>query len=642
MRINDLARELEVKSKEVLDYLAEIGVEGKRSHSSSLEEDQIAKVKAHFAGEKARRGATSKRAARHEEPVEVPEETHEPEPVVEEPAPAPPPSPRVAEKPATPVAAAPAPPASAAPARALVPPGARPGGRRIMKTTMRSAAAPAPPTAPTPAAPPSAPPKEAAPVAPVTPPPAPVPPPQAAPEVVVEPPTAPPAPPAVPGTPGNPLRRPPMSPDRFAGRPSLVQGVPARGTVPPGTIIRRPDQVPHLNQPRPAPVSAAPGAARPGSRPIYQRPGGPSSAPGGRPGGSAAPGARPGFSRPGGPPSGAPGARPYERRPMHPTRARPVGPGGPVLAPPPGAPLPPGPSRGRPRPAAQQTRDKERPQGRRGGPVREPVAGMAPREINRTITITEGVTVKELAEKLGEKAKDLIQMMLLRRGIMANINQALDNTVAIDIAKHFGAEASVVTFEEQEVTETTETENAADLVKRAPVVTIMGHVDHGKTSLLDAIRSTNVTASEAGGITQHIGAYSVEINNRRIAFIETPCHEAFTRMRARDRLVARCIDEGDPAVVDFHRICTDMLRDSAGFRRRHVGGADGIEERRFSVIDVAHDGDHGGPLDEIGGVFGLGCFGDFLFLEGHHAGFRTKVLGDVDGHRIVQRLVDVG
>ncbi len=218
---------------------------------------------------------------------------------------------------------------------------------------------------------------------------------------------------------------------------------------------------------------------------------------------------------------------------MHPTRARPVGPGGPVLAPPPGAPLPPGPSRGRPRPAAQQTRDKERPQGRRGGPVREPVAAMAPREINRTITITEGVTVKELAEKLGEKAKDLIQMMLLRRGIMANINQALDNTVAIDIAKHFGAEASVVTFEEQEVTETTETENAADLVKRAPVVTIMGHVDHGKTSLLDAIRSTNVTASEAGGITQHIGAYSVEINNRRIAFIDTPGHEAFTRMRAR-------------------------------------------------------------------------------------------------------------
>jgi len=165
--------------------------------------------------------------------------------------------------------------------------------------------------------------------------------------------------------------------------------------------------------------------------------------------------------------------------------------------------------------------------------MREPAAAMTPREINRTITITEGITVKDLAEKLGEKAKDLIQMMLTRRGIMANINQALESSVAIDIAKHFGSEASVVTFEEQEVTEVAEAENAEDLVKRPPVVTIMGHVDHGKTSLLDAIRSTNVTASEAGGITQHIGAYLVEINNRKIAFIDTPGHEAFTRMRAR-------------------------------------------------------------------------------------------------------------
>ncbi len=165
--------------------------------------------------------------------------------------------------------------------------------------------------------------------------------------------------------------------------------------------------------------------------------------------------------------------------------------------------------------------------------MRESLAAMSPREINRAITITEGITVKELAEKLGEKAKDLIQMMLTRRGIMANINQALESSVAIDIAKHFGAEAGVVTFEEQAVTEVTEAEHAEDLVKRPPVVTIMGHVDHGKTSLLDAIRTTNVTASEAGGITQHIGAYLVEINNRQICFIDTPGHEAFTRMRAR-------------------------------------------------------------------------------------------------------------
>jgi len=177
-------------------------------------------------------------------------------------------------------------------------------------------------------------------------------------------------------------------------------------------------------------------------------------------------------------------------------------------------------------------RDKERGQRRMAPPVREPAAAMVAREINRTIQITEGITVKDLAEKLGEKAKDLM-MMLIKKGVLATINQPLDSTVATDLAKHFGAEAATVSFEEQEVTEVVEAQHPGDLVKRPPVVTIMGHVDHGKTSLLDAIRSTHVTEGEAGGITQHIGAYQVEINGRKITFIDTPGHEAFTRMRAR-------------------------------------------------------------------------------------------------------------
>jgi translation initiation factor IF-2 len=165
-------------------------------------------------------------------------------------------------------------------------------------------------------------------------------------------------------------------------------------------------------------------------------------------------------------------------------------------------------------------------------PVREPAAVLAPREITKAISITEGITVKDLAEKLGEKAKDLMAM-LIRKGVLANINQALDGQVATDLARHFGAEATIVSFEEQAVTEVAEAENPADLVKRPPVVTIMGHVDHGKTSLLDAIRESNVMASEAGGITQHIGVFQVETNGRKISFIDTPGHEAFTRMRAR-------------------------------------------------------------------------------------------------------------
>ncbi len=150
----------------------------------------------------------------------------------------------------------------------------------------------------------------------------------------------------------------------------------------------------------------------------------------------------------------------------------------------------------------------------------------------REITITEGVTVRDLAEKLDVRAKDVLKT-LLDRGVFATINQALDAQTATSLAEAFNGIVKVISFEEEVVQEVTKEEKAENLQPRSPVVTVMGHVDHGKTSLLDAIRETDVAAGEAGGITQHIGAYQVPVDGRRIVFVDTPGHEAFTRMRAR-------------------------------------------------------------------------------------------------------------
>jgi len=300
--------------------------------------------------------------------------------------------------------------------------------------------------------------------------------------VVAEPPPAPKAAPVVPRIPGR--------------------------VVPPTRRLRIEDPVTGE-----APA-ARPVAARPVVR-MQQAPPAPT-----RPAATPPPGARPSGFRPGAPPARPPlgGPRPLPSQPVRPQS--------------PGAPRPPYPGS---RPPGSQFR----PMGRSGprtvrrddrpnaAPIQEPLP-----PVTKLITLAEGMTVKDLADKLEVKVKDLMKKILDRR-MMMTINSTLDSDTAQVLARDFGAEVLIRSFEEELTEVETETSNPEDLSTRAPVVTIMGHVDHGKTTLLDAIRETKIAEREAGGITQHIGAYSVDVNGRRVVFLDTPGHEAFTMMRAR-------------------------------------------------------------------------------------------------------------
>lgn len=167
----------------------------------------------------------------------------------------------------------------------------------------------------------------------------------------------------------------------------------------------------------------------------------------------------------------------------------------------------------------------------------EAVAGQPPVVKERPkIRISENVAVKDLAQRLNIPSK-IVLKKLLDRGILANLNQSLDLKFAEQIAGEFGFDVEIASYEEVVAHEQEAEERPETMVMRAPVVTIMGHVDHGKTSLLDAIRESNIVSREFGGITQHIGAYQVKVGQRGITFIDTPGHEAFTHMRARGALV---------------------------------------------------------------------------------------------------------
>ena len=515
VRINELARELEVKAKAIIDLLPGYGVTEKKTHSSSIPVDVAEKVRKKIQGAAEAEAQVEAAAKAEKEAKDAAVKAARMRPVA--PAAAPPVSvapaavkPSVPAVPAVPVVkpiaadtpSAAAPVAAKAPVPVVAPPPAKPAAPAM---TTAPAASPMRPAAPagtpaTPAARPAVPTRPAAP--PATPPSA------------MRPAASAPGRAGAPGRPGGPARPSPTG---------------NRGPLPTGNRGPLPDS---------SPSSRTSGGPRPGQPMRPQQPGGQ-----GRP-------FTPRSGGPGGP--GGPQSRPFEQRrgPMPTgTRPGPRAPGRPGMLPPFPEKMPPKAEPGKPlytrkppqrqRPVAdkreQEGERKLHPTRQRPGVGRSSaVAVIAPPEPRppREVTITEGITIRELAEKLDVRAKDLLKN-LLDRGVFASINQALDVPTATTLAESFSGVVSVVSLEEEMVLEVAKEETRESLKPRPPVVTVMGHVDHGKTSLLDAIREADVAAGEAGGITQHIGAYKVVVNDRAVVFVDTPGHEAFTRMRAR-------------------------------------------------------------------------------------------------------------
>ena len=313
---------------------------------------------------------------------------------------------------------------------------------------------------------------------------------------------------------------PAHAPGRFVP-PTLRLRIEEPGQLPKPTRPLAPAKRPAVSQPRMVqqPAATPPVAARPGTG-APARPGAPP-----RPG---APGARPPYQGPPRPttPSMLGGPRPLPSQPIRPPQPAGARPGMP----------PPRPPFGQRPPMGGQYRPGQRPvttRRERPSAPSMPAAPAAPPPITRIITLAEGMTVKDLADKLDVRVKDVLAKLLMKR-MMMNINSTLDMEIAKDIAREFGAEIEMRSFEQELVLAEVEDVKPEDIRSRAPVVTVMGHVDHGKTSLLDGIRETRVAEREAGGITQHIGAYHVDVGSgRSIVFLDTPGHAAFTLMRAR-------------------------------------------------------------------------------------------------------------